>query len=196
MAADPAELVGQAAESGLAAARVGVHALMHPREAVERSRAVIDLLVRDELIAAPSSSLKCRSAQRAGSRPFASNWSSCGRSISVRRQVNDVVLCAATGAVRGLLHERGEDPPRRGLRAMVRREADPLRRYELVRAAAEKRKAGGQALAASALTGLTELAPPVLPTSLARSLFAKKTGGLSASFPRGQAAPGISGDGL
>ena len=109
------------------------------------------------------------------------------------------MLCAATGGLRELLLARGEDPPRQGLRAMVpvniRREgdhgelgnkvsslfvdlpvaeADPLRRYELVRAAVEKRKAGGQALAASAVTGLTELAPPVLHASLARSLFAKR----------------------
>ena len=42
--------------------------------------------------------------------------------------VNDVVLCAATGALRELLLERGEDPPHQGLRAMVpvniRREGD------------------------------------------------------------------------
>jgi hypothetical protein len=53
-------------------------------------------------------------------------------------------------------------------------EADPLRRYELVRAAAENQQASGQALAAAAVTGLTELAPPVLHASLARSLFAKR----------------------
>jgi hypothetical protein len=53
-------------------------------------------------------------------------------------------------------------------------EADPLRRYELVSAAAQERKAGGQALAASELTGLTELAPPVLHAGLARMLFAKR----------------------
>ena len=114
-------------------------------------------------------------------------------------KVNDVVLCAATGGLRALLLARDEAPPRRGLRAMVpvniRRdedhgdlgnrvstlfvelpvaEADPLRRYELVRAAAENRKAGGQALAAGAVTGLAELAPPVLHASLARSLYAKR----------------------
>src|ERR1700727_1419164 len=49
--------VGLVADAGLAAARVGAHALLHPREGLERSRAVIDLLVRDELIAAPHSSL-------------------------------------------------------------------------------------------------------------------------------------------
>ena len=114
-------------------------------------------------------------------------------------KVNDVVLCSATGGLRELLLGRGEDPPPQGLRAMVpvniRREgdhgelgnkvsslfvelpvaeADPLRRYELVRATAEKRKTGGQAFAAAAVTGLTELAPPVLHASLARSLFAKR----------------------
>ena len=98
-----------------------------------------------------------------------------------------------------LLLERGEDPPRQGLRAMVpvniRREgdrgelgnkvsslfvelpvaeADPLRRYELVRATVEERKAGGQALAAGAVTGLTELAPPVLHAGLARAMSAKR----------------------
>ena len=129
--------------------------------------------------------------------------SSCGSFRTVRSAlggtVNDVVLCAAAGALRELLLARGEDPPRQGLRAMVpvniRREgdhgelgnkvsslfidlpvveADPRRRYELVAAATERHKAGGQARAASALTGLTDLAPPVLHASLARSLFAKR----------------------
>jgi diacylglycerol O-acyltransferase len=101
--------------------------------------------------------------------------------------------------LRELLLERGEDPPRQGLRAMVpvniRREgdsgelgnkvsslfvelpvaqADPRRRYELVRATVAERKAGGQALAAGAVTGLGELAPPVLHASLARAMSAKR----------------------
>jgi WS/DGAT/MGAT family acyltransferase len=104
-----------------------------------------------------------------------------------------------TGALRELLLARGEDPPKEGLRAMVPvnlrhegnhgelgntvstlfvelpvAEADPLRRHQLVRAAVERRKSGGQALAASAVTGLTELAPPVLHASPARSLYAKR----------------------
>ena len=161
---------------------------------------MIDLLVRDELIAAPRSSLN---VPIGATRRIATVHVELQELQKVRSalggKVNDVVLCAATGALRELLLARGEDPPRQGLRAMVpvniRREgdhgelgnkvsslfvelpvaeADPLRRYELVRAAAEKRKAGGQALAASAVTGLTELAPPVLHASLARSLFAKR----------------------
>ena len=182
------------------AARAGTHALMHPREAFERSRGVIDLLVRDELIAAPRSSLN---VPIGATRRIASVHVELEDVQKVRSAlggaVNDVVLCAATGALRELLQERGEEPPRQGLRAMgpvnIRREgehgelgnqvsslfvelpvaeADPLRRYELVRAAAGKRKAGGQALAAVALTGLAELAPPVLHAGLARSLYAKR----------------------
>jgi diacylglycerol O-acyltransferase len=196
----PPAAVGQAAGAGVAAARAGAHALMHPREALERSRAVIDLLVRDELIAAPRSSLN---VPIGATRQIATVHVELDQLQQVRSalggKVNDVVLCAATGALRRLLLARGEDPPRQGLRAMVpvniRREgdhgelgnkvstlfvelpvaeADPLRRYELVRAAAEKRKAGGQAFAASAVTGLTELAPPVLHASLARSLYARR----------------------
>jgi diacylglycerol O-acyltransferase len=192
--------VGDVAGVGFAAARVGAHALMHPREAVDRSRAVINLLVRDELIAAPSSSLN---VPIGATRRIATVRVELEELKEIRAAlggtVNDVVLCAATGGLRELLLARGEDPPDRGLRAMVpvnlRREgehgelgnkvsslfvdlpvaeADPLRRHELVRIAVEKRKAGGQAFAASTLTGLTELAPPVLHATLARSLFAKR----------------------
>ncbi len=196
----PLESVGQAAGASIAAARAGAHALMHPREVFEHSRAIVDLLVRDELIAAPRSSLN---VPIGATRRIATVHVELQELQKVRSalggRVNDVVLCAATGALRELLLARGEDPPRQGLRAMVPvnirhegdhgelgnkvstlfvelpvAEGDPLRRYQLVRAAAEKRKAGGQAFAASAVTGLTELAPPVLHASLARSLYAKR----------------------
>ena len=192
--------VGVLTGAGLAAARAGAHAVTHPREGVERSRDMIDLLVRDELIAAPRSSLNVPigatrriAAARVELEDLRTVRSALGGTV------NDVVLCAATGALRELLVARGEDPPRQGLRAMVPvnvrsesehgdlgnrvsslfvglpvAEADPLRRYQLVVAATKKLKAGGQALAASALTGLTELAPPVLHAGLARMLFAKR----------------------
>ncbi|MEO8966801.1 MAG: wax ester/triacylglycerol synthase family O-acyltransferase [Solirubrobacteraceae bacterium] len=196
----PPAPVGYVAGAGLAAGRAGAHALMHPREALEQSRGVIDLLVRDELIAAPSSSLNVPIGT---TRRIATVHVELGQLQEVRSAlggtVNDVVLCAAAGALRELLLARGEVPPHQGLREMVpvniRRdqedrelgnkvsslfvelpvaEADPLHRYELLVAATKKRKAGGQARAASLLTGLTELAPPILHASLARSLFAKR----------------------
>jgi diacylglycerol O-acyltransferase / wax synthase len=196
----PPAPVSLVAGASLAATRAGIHALTHPRESLERSRGVIDLLLRDELIAAPPSSLN---VPIGATRRIETVHVQLQELQDVRSAlggtVNDVVLGAATGALRELLLARGEDPPRRGLRAMVpvniRREgdhgelgnqvsslfvdlpvaeADPLRRYELLRATTEKLKASGQALAASALTGLTELAPPVLHASLARALFAKR----------------------
>ncbi len=194
------EPVRQAADTGLAAARAGAHVLMHPREALERSRGMIDLLVRDELIAAPHSSLNLPIGATRRIEVVHIELEEVQKiRAALGGKVNDVVLCAATGGLRALLLERGEDPPRRGLRAMVpvniRREAehgelgnrvsslfvelpvsesDLLRRYELVRTEAEKRKAAGQALAAATVTGLTELAPPVLHATLARSLYAKR----------------------
>jgi diacylglycerol O-acyltransferase len=192
--------VGLLTGASRAVARAGAHAVLHPREGLERSRDMIDLLVRDELIAAPRSSLN---APIGATRRIASAHVELEELRTVRSAlggtVNDVVLCAATGALRELLLARGEDPPRQGLRAMVPvnirseadhgdlgnqvsslfvglpvAEADPLRRYQLVVVATEKLKASGQALAASALTGLTELAPPVLHAGLARMLFAKR----------------------
>jgi diacylglycerol O-acyltransferase / wax synthase len=191
--------LGQAADMGVAAALGGAHALTHPREALERWRGMIDLLVRDELVRAPSSSLNVPIGT---TRRMATVHVELEALKEVRSAlggtVNDVVLCAATGGLRELILARGEDPGH-GLRAMVPvnirgggddgelgnkvsslfvdlpvAEADPLHRYELVVAGTEKRKAGGQALAASALTGLAELAPPVLHAGLARSLFAKR----------------------
>lgn len=196
----PPEPVGLVTGAGHAAARASAHALMHPREALERSREVLDLLVRDELTAAPRSSLN---VPIGATRQIATVHVELQEVQKVRSalggKINDVVLCAATGALRALLLKRGEEPPRHGLRAMVpvniRRtgdhgelgnkvsslfvelpvaEADPLRRYQLVSATAEERKTGGQALAAGAVTGMTELAPPVLHTVLARAMSAKR----------------------
>ena len=90
------------------------------------------LLVRDELFAAPGSSLNLPIG---ATRRIATVHVELEPLQKVRSalggKVNDVVLCVATGALRELLLARGEDPPRQGLRA-------------------------------GAVTGLTELAPPVL----------------------------------
>ncbi len=194
------ESLRQVVGSGLAATRVGAHALVHPREALERSRAVIELLVHDELVAAPHTSLNVSiGATRRVATVHVELAQLRAITSALGGTINDVVLCVATAAMRELLLVRGEEPPRQGLRAMVpvsiRRkadhaelgnmvsslfvdlpvdEADALRRYRLVRAAVVKQKTGGQALAASTVTGLAELAPPVLHAVIARSLFASR----------------------
>ena len=196
----PPEAIRQTADSSLTAVRAGAHALMHPREALERSRGMVDLLVRDELLAAPNCSLNgpIGATRRVATVHISLEEVRPTRSV-LGATVNDVVLCAATGGLRELLLARGEDPPRQGLRAMVPvnirgagahgelgnkvsslfvdlpvAEADPLHRYELVRAAVEKQKARGQALAAGTLTDIAGLAPPIFHAGLARSLFARR----------------------
>ena len=196
----PPAPVRQAAGAGLAAARAGAHALVHPRESLERSREVIDLLIRDELFAAPRSSIN---VPIGATRRIDFVRVELRELQEIRRalggKLNDVVLAVATGALRELLVARGEQPPKRGLRAMVpvsiRREhdhgelgnkisslfielpvaeADSRRRYELVGASTARHKAAGQAEGAGAIIGLTELAPPLLHVSLARALYAKR----------------------
>ena len=181
----PPAPVRQAAGAGIAAARAGAHALIHPRDALERSRAVIELLLRDDFVAAPSTSLN---VPIGSTRRIATVRIKLEEVQKIRStfggKVNDVLLCAAAGGLRELLLHRGEDPPRSGLRAMVpvniRRESDngelgnkisslfvelpvagpmSLRRGDRVRVAAEKHKSHGQALGSQTLIGLTELAP-------------------------------------
>ena len=194
------ELARQTAGVSLAAARMGAHTVAHPREAFERSRGVIELLVRDELIAAPQCSLNqpIGATRRIDAVHVTLEELNAIRGV-LGGTINDVVLCVVTAGLRELLLARGEEPPRQGLRAMVpvniRRdaergdlgnrvsslfvdlpvaEADPMRRYGRVRAAVHRQKASGQALAGAALTALVGLAPPVLHATFARSLFAKR----------------------
>jgi diacylglycerol O-acyltransferase / wax synthase len=196
----PPGVVRWTASAGRTAARAGTHALLHPQQTLERSRAIVDLLIRDELIAAPSSSLN----EPIGStRRIATVHIERKRLEEIRGvlggKLNDAVLYAATRGLRALLLARGEELPPQGLRAMVPvnirqtkkdgglgnkvssmfvelpvAEADPRRSYELVRAASERHKAGDQAVAGSVLVGLTELAPPALHVSLARLLYATR----------------------
>ena len=72
---------------------------------------MIDLLVRDELIAAPRSSLN---VPIGATRRIATVHVELQELQKVRSalggKVNDVVLCAATGALRELLLARGDMP--------------------------------------------------------------------------------------
>ena len=93
--------------------RAGVHAAIHPREALERSRALAELIVRDEIIGAPRTSLNVPIGSTQASSPScARRWPSCK---AIRHElggsVNDVVLAACTSGLRRLLLERGEDLP-------------------------------------------------------------------------------------
>jgi diacylglycerol O-acyltransferase / wax synthase len=184
-------------------ARAGVSAALHPRrllDGIERARAMAEVLVRDELVAAPASSLNQPIGPR---RRYAAVELPLSDIKAIKRElggtVNDVVLALTAGALRALLRARGEDLPERGLRAMVPVNVrsddehaelgnrisslfphlpvaveDPLERYLRVCSEAEGLKAGRSGDGAAALVGAVGTLPPALHAAFARSLFATR----------------------
>ena len=116
----PPQPLVQAAQAGAHAASAGLHAALHPRDALTRSRSLAELIVRDEIVGAPRSSLNVPIGP---TRRFASVTVPLAELKAIRRElggsVNDVVLAACTSGLRSLLLGRGEEPARQGLRAMV-----------------------------------------------------------------------------
>jgi diacylglycerol O-acyltransferase len=191
----PAAVVG--------AARAGASLALHPSKLAKmagQARALGDLLVRDEVIPAPHTSLnepigvlRRFDVVRVPLADLKLIKSRLGGTV------NDVALAATAGGLRKLLVARGEEPPGRGMRAMVPvnvRQAGetlalgnritslfvelpvadeaPLVRYGRAVAAAEQLKAGNQAVGGETLLSLTGHAPPVLHVMLAQSLFASR----------------------
>ncbi|HLY47690.1 MAG TPA: wax ester/triacylglycerol synthase family O-acyltransferase [Solirubrobacteraceae bacterium] len=199
-AAPTPHAVVQATRAGVRSARAGAHAVRHPREALERSLSMAELFVRDELIAAPETSLN---VPIGSTRRYAVVHVPLGQLKSIRAvlggSVNDVALAACAAGLRKLLLERGETPPHQGLRAMVptnlrdRTErlglgnrvsslfvdlpvAEPSAevRYRKISTSTARLKRSGAAAAASGLIELAALAPPLLRAELGRSLYAKR----------------------
>ena len=183
--------------------RAGVDAMLHPAELAEiprRGRALAELLLRNEVRAAPHTSLNGPIGKQ---RRFAVADARLEDLKAIKGAlggtVNDVALAAATGGLRAVLEARDEQPPVAGLRAMVpvnvRGAADQLAlgnritslfvhlpvdeestlvRYARVLEDAEGLKAGDQAMAGSTLVQLAGLAPPLLHSFLAQGLFATR----------------------
>jgi diacylglycerol O-acyltransferase / wax synthase len=173
------------------------HVARHPVETLQRSAALADLIVRDELVAAPHTSLNVPMGKH---RRLATVGVPLEDLKAIKRAlggtVNDAVLAAVTGGLRALLLARGETPPGAGLRAMVPvnvrpagdgrslgnrisslfvtlpvDEADPLRAYLRVRAETSSHKLGGQVLGSSTLLDLAGLAPPLLHAVLSQAMY-------------------------
>jgi len=180
----------------LRGARAGVGAALHPRESFDRVRAAVELIVRDEVIGAPHSSLN---GPMSGTRHFATVRFDFAEVKAIKTRlggtVNDVVLALCAGGLRHLLLSRGETPPE-GLRAQVpvniRSEdqehslgneltslfvelplgdADATARYRRVVDRAEQLKAGSQRAGGKTIIDLADMGPPLAGDLLARSMF-------------------------
>jgi diacylglycerol O-acyltransferase / wax synthase len=183
------------------AAEMGARGVLHPREALHSARSALAMIVREELHAAPHTSLN----EPIGTRrrfevvrvPLAEL-----REIksSLGGTVNEVVLTVTASGLRALLQARGEVLPPGGLRAMVPMnvraasehlglgnrisslflelpvaEADLLRRHRETITRSESVKSDGQqAVGTSAVIELAGLAPPVIHATIAQALYATR----------------------
>ncbi|MGZ5314816.1 MAG: wax ester/triacylglycerol synthase family O-acyltransferase [Solirubrobacterales bacterium] len=193
----------RAGEAGIRATESVLGAAAHPqraRDAVHRSRALAELIVRDEIIAAPHTSLNEPIGAKRRLAVFSVELDRLrGIRGALGGTVNDIVLAAAAGGLRALLAARGDPLPAQGLRAMVpmnlRSAAerlalgnritslfvhlpvaaeDPLERYRLQLEEAESLKSGNQAVGSATLLDIADRMPPVLHSYIARSLFATR----------------------
>ena len=185
------------------AARVGADLALHPRklaDAAKRARAMAEVLARDELAAAPPSSINVPIGAH---RRFTVVDVELDAVKAIKRAlggtVNDVVLAAVSGGLRELLVQRGETLPEAGLRAMVPvnvrdagdklglgnritslfvplpvAEADTRRRFERARESTGRLKSGSEAVGSKTLIDVLALAPPAIHSAFARSLFATR----------------------
>jgi diacylglycerol O-acyltransferase / wax synthase len=199
---EPGSLLARLPGALAAAARAGAGMALHPdrlREMLTRSRALAELILRDEVISAPQTSLNVPIGTDREFEVVRVPLTDLKRIKSaLGGTVNDVVLAVASGGLRRLMLSRGEEPAH-GMRAMVpvnvRTAGEHMAlgnritslfvnlpvdddatssRYAQVVDHAERLKSGTAALGGSTLIELTGHAPPIVHTLLAQSLFASR----------------------
>jgi len=178
-------------------ARAGVGAALHPRESFDRVRAAVELIVREEVMGAPQSSLN---GPMSGMRNFATVRLDLAEVKATKAglggTVNDVVLAICAGGLRHLLLSRGDALAEGDLRAQVPvnirsedqqhslgneltslfvelpvTEPDPIARYRRVVERTEQLKAGSQRAGGKTIVDLADMGPPLAGAVLARSMF-------------------------
>lgn len=181
----------------------GIAAVRHPRRlasAISRSRALAEMVVREELIGATHTSLN---EPIGGTRRLATVDVPLDELKEIKRAlggtINDVVLAATAGGLRRIFEHRGESSTVDSVRAMVPvnlREAseslalgnritslfvglpvgepDPLLRYRKTMAAANELKGSNQAAGTEALIKVAGATPPLIQSVVARLAFAPR----------------------
>ena len=196
----PPDAVAELTRMGARVAAAGMHEALHPRDTLEKSRSLAELIVRDEVIAAPHSSLN---VPIGATRRFEIVRASLPEIKAIGHElggsVNDVVLAACTAGLRRLLLSRREPPPPEGLRAMVPMnvrsaaeqlalgnrisslfvelpvaEPDAFARLRKIVERTSRLKSSSAALGADTVIDLTALVPPLLHALIARSLYATR----------------------
>lgn len=177
------------------AVRGGVDAARHPRNLLSQSWALAETLVRDELMAAPHTSL---GEAIGATRRLAAVDVPLEEVKQVKRElggtVNDVALAATAGGLRRLFEARGEEVDH--VRAMVPvsvrtageslalgnkvsslfvdlavAEPDPLLRYRKIAAASRELKSGNAVAGTETVIKLSGLTPPAIQSIVARLMF-------------------------
>jgi WS/DGAT/MGAT family acyltransferase len=192
--APPAQSPGGPLDLFAGAARAGLYAARHPgrlRDAFLQAKAMAEVVIRDEVAAAPHSSLNRPLSRERRYRVVRADLTELKRiKRSLGGTVNDVILAAVTGGLRAMMLEHGDDIPAPGLRAMVpvnlRSAADRFGLGNKVSslfvhlpvmepdAETTELKGGRGAAAASELIAAGGLAPPVLHSVFARSALATR----------------------
>jgi WS/DGAT/MGAT family acyltransferase len=202
----------------LGAARGGLYLTRHPgriRDAFLQAKAMTDVVLRDEVLPAPRCSLNTSISDARRYRVVRADLTELkGVKNALGGTVNDVILAAVTGGLRALLMARGDQVPAPGLRAMVPvnlrtaaerfgtgnkvsslfvhlpvMEPDPGHRYLLVSGETADLKSGGGAGGAAKLIALGGLAPPILHSVFARSVFATRLFNLTVTNVPGPQIP-------
>jgi WS/DGAT/MGAT family acyltransferase len=199
----PAQSPGSPLDLFAGAARAGLYTARHPgrlRDAFLQAKAMAEVVIRDEVSAAPHSSLNQPLSRERRYRVVRADLTELKRiKRSLGGTVNDVILAAVTGGLRALMLEHGDDIPAPGLRAMVPvnlrsaadrfglgnkvsslfvhlpvMEPDARHRYLLVAGETTELKGGRLAAGAGELIAVGGLAPPVLHSVFARSALATR----------------------
>jgi len=183
------------------AAQASAHGVRHPREALKTAASALEMIAREEIRAAPHTSLNDPISTQ---RRFEVVTVPLAAINAIRSElggsVNDVVLSVVASGVKALLESRGEEPPDQGIRAMVPMnvrtagehlalgnkisslfidlpvgDPDPVRRYrETAAAAAALKSDGHNADGTTAVLEIAGLAPPIIHSTIAQALYATR----------------------